>query len=120
VGQPLHLPPGRPTTILEPGPAARATGLGVADQPTELSDRVLQHVGVGRVVDVGLDHRGVHPQLAAQQLVAHGDLPRQALVAQPVAVVEMQLQQGVDRHRRATQAAENSARHGAMERASSR
>jgi hypothetical protein len=35
---------------------------------------VLQQVGVGGVVDVGLDHGGVDPQLAGPQQLAGGQL----------------------------------------------
>jgi hypothetical protein len=52
-------------------------GLEASDQPTELSDRVLQQVGVGRVVDVGLHHGGVHPQLASPQQLAGGEFGHQ-------------------------------------------
>jgi hypothetical protein len=70
----LHPPPSGTTAVAEPGPAGRPAGLDPADQPTQLAHRVLQQVGVGRIVDVGLDHRGVHPQLAGPQQLAGGEL----------------------------------------------
>jgi hypothetical protein len=73
-GQPFHPPPSRPASIAEPGPAGRPTALDPADQPTELADRTLQQIGVGRVVDVGLDHGGVDPQLGGPQQLALGEL----------------------------------------------
>jgi hypothetical protein len=114
---------------------------------------MLQQVGVGRVVDVGLHHRGIDPQLAGPQQLAGGelghqrgvqlinhlgagppdqldqrgrvrhgpvqadaaeppprdrvaDLAAEGLVAQPVAVLQVQQpQQRVDRHRRSPQPA---------------
>jgi hypothetical protein len=52
-----HPPPRRPAPIPEPGPAGRPTTLDAPHQPTQLAHRLLQQVGVGRVVDVGLHHQ---------------------------------------------------------------
>jgi hypothetical protein len=73
----LHPPPGGPATVAEPGPAGGTAALDPADQPTQLADRTLQQVGVGRVVDVGLDYRGVDPQLAGPQQPVAGQLRHQ-------------------------------------------
>jgi hypothetical protein len=61
----------------------RATPLNAADQPTQLADRVLEQVGVGGVVDVGLDHGGVDPQLPGPQQLVVAQLAEQRLVELP-------------------------------------
>ena len=53
------------------------TGLDPPHQPTQLAHGLLQQVGVGRVVDVGLHHGGVDPQLAGPQQLAGGQLGHQ-------------------------------------------
>ena len=58
----------------------RATPLNAADQPTQLADRVLEQVGVGGVVDIGLDHGGVDPQLPGPQQLVVAQLAEQRLV----------------------------------------
>jgi hypothetical protein len=76
-GQLLHPPASGPATVPEPGPAGGTAGLDAADQPTKLADGVLQQVGVGEVVNVGLHHGGVDPQLAGPQQRAGGQLGHQ-------------------------------------------
>ena len=70
LGDLAQAPPGGTATIPEPGPGGRAAGLESPDQPTGGADGALEQVGVGRKVDIGLDHGRVDAQLAgAQQLV---------------------------------------------------
>jgi hypothetical protein len=74
----LHPPPSRPAAVPEPGPAGGPAALDAPHQPTDLAHGLLQQVGVGWVVDVGLDHGGVHPQLAAPQQLVAGQLAQQS------------------------------------------
>jgi len=77
LGELAHPAPGRAAAVPKRGPTRSAARLEAPHQPADRAHRLLQQVGVGRVVDVGLHHRGVHPQLAgAQQLVA-GELAQQ-------------------------------------------
>jgi len=66
--------------VPEPDPGRRSARPDPADQPTELADRVLQQVGIGRVVDVGGDHGGVDAQFAATQQLVAGELGHQRRV----------------------------------------
>jgi hypothetical protein len=72
--------PSRPTTVPKPGPAGRALGLDAPHQPAEFADRLLQQVRVSGIVDVCLDHDGVHPQLAPAQQPITGQLVQQRAV----------------------------------------
>jgi hypothetical protein len=76
----FHPPASRPATVAEPGPADGTAALDTPHQPTDLAHRPLQQIGVGRVVDVGLHHGGVEPQLAAPQQLVGGQLGQQRLV----------------------------------------
>jgi hypothetical protein len=58
-----------------------AAGLEPADQPTDGADRLLEQVGVGWEVDVGLDHGGIDAQLAAAHELVGGELAEQHGVA---------------------------------------
>jgi hypothetical protein len=80
LGELPHPPPGRPTTVTKRGPGGRTPRLDPPHQPTELPDRVLQQVGVGREVNVGLHHGGVDPQLAGAQQLVGGQLAKQRTV----------------------------------------
>jgi len=62
------------------GPGRCPVGLDAAHQPANLAHGLLQQVGVGRVVDVGLHHGGVHPQLAPAQQLVVGELSQQRVV----------------------------------------
>jgi hypothetical protein len=75
-GQPLEAAACRASPVAKRGPGRRPAGFDPPDQPTELAESLRtacsEQVGVGRVVDVGLDDRGVHPQLAGPQQLVRG------------------------------------------------
>ena len=79
-GQLLHPPASRPAAVAESGPADGTAALDAPHQPTQLAHGLLQQIRVGRVVDVGLHHRGIHPQLAGPQQLVGGQLGHQRLV----------------------------------------
>jgi hypothetical protein len=79
-GDLLEPTPSRSATIPEAGAAGRTAGLDPPDEPTQPGHGLLQQVGIGRVVDVGLHHGGIHPQLAAPQQLVLGELVQQRAI----------------------------------------
>src|SRR5918992_4649845 len=85
---PLATPPrslgyGPPQTLGAPGavaellPALAQKLLRLAHQPTQNPHPVVEQSAIGRVADVGLDHRGVGPELpAARHLALTSQLDR--------------------------------------------
>ena len=63
--------------VAERGMGGRAARADMADQPAEGAHGVLEQVGVGGMVDVGLDDGGVDAQLAAAQDPLAGQLCQQ-------------------------------------------
>jgi hypothetical protein len=62
-GRELAHPP--PDPVPEPGARRHATPFDPPNQLGGPAERLLKQVSIGREVDVGFDHGGVDPQLAA-------------------------------------------------------
>ncbi len=77
VGELAQPASGRAAAVPERGPACSAARLEAPHQPAEGAHRLLEQVGVGRVVDVGLHDGGVDPEFAGAQQLVGGQLAQQ-------------------------------------------
>jgi hypothetical protein len=74
VGELAQPASGRAAAVPKRGPTRSAACLEAPHQPAEGAHRLLEQVGVGRVVDVGLHDGGVDPEFAGAQQLVGGQL----------------------------------------------